>query len=84
MFPADQLGGPAYIKAIMSPLGNPPLIPTGGVTTANAAEYMRAGAVAVGASTALFSGERIAEEGIRSVACRTTQWLEALLLPPTA
>ena len=32
VFPAEQLGGPAYIKAIMSPLGNPPLIPTGGVT----------------------------------------------------
>lgn len=78
VFPAEQLGGPGYITAIMSPLGNPPLIPTGGVTTANAAAYMRAGAVAVGAGTALFSAERIAEEGIGSVARLTAEWLEAL------
>jgi 2-dehydro-3-deoxyphosphogluconate aldolase/(4S)-4-hydroxy-2-oxoglutarate aldolase len=78
VFPAEQLGGPGYIKAIMSPLGNPPLIPTGGVTTANAAEYMRAGAVALGAGTSLFSAERIAEEGVGSVARRTAEWLEAL------
>lgn len=78
VFPAEQLGGPGYIKAIMSPLGNPPLIPTGGVTTANAAEYMRAGAVALGAGTALFSAERIAEEGVGWVARRTAEWLEAL------
>ncbi|MEX2134365.1 MAG: bifunctional 4-hydroxy-2-oxoglutarate aldolase/2-dehydro-3-deoxy-phosphogluconate aldolase, partial [Acidimicrobiia bacterium] len=78
VFPAEQLGGPGYIKAILSPLGNPPLIPTGGVTTANAAEYMRAGAVAVGAGTALFSAERIAEEGVGSVTRLTAEWLEAL------
>lgn len=78
VFPAEQLGGPGYIKAILSPLGNPSLVPTGGVTTANAAEYLRAGAVALGAGTALFSAERIAEEGTGSVARRTSQWLEAL------
>ncbi len=78
VFPAEQLGGPAYIKAIMSPLGNPPLIPTGGVTAANAAEYMRAGAVALGAGTGLFSAERIVEEGVGSVARRIAEWLGAL------
>lgn len=78
VFPAEQLGGPGYIKAIMSPLGNPPLIPTGGVTTANAAEYMAAGALALGAGTALFSAKMIAEEGVDSVARRTAEWLEAL------
>lgn len=78
VFPAEQLGGPGYIKAIMSPLGSPPLIPTGGVTPANVAEHIRAGAVAVGAGTALFSAERIAEEGIGSVTRLTAEWLEAL------
>lgn len=78
VFPAHQLGGPGYIRAIMSPLGNPPLIPTGGVTAANAAEYMAAGAVALGAGTALFSAERIAAEGVGSVARLTARWKEAL------
>jgi 2-dehydro-3-deoxyphosphogluconate aldolase / (4S)-4-hydroxy-2-oxoglutarate aldolase len=78
VFPAEQLGGSGYIKAIMSPLGNPPLVPTGGVTTANAAEYMAAGAAALGAGTAMFSAQEIAAEGIGSVARRTAEWLEAL------
>jgi 2-dehydro-3-deoxyphosphogluconate aldolase / (4S)-4-hydroxy-2-oxoglutarate aldolase len=78
VFPAEQLGGPGYIKAIMAPLGNPPLIPTGGVTSANAAEYIRAGALALGAGTALFSAVAIAEEGVDSVARRTQEWRKAL------
>lgn len=78
VFPAEQLGGPGYIKSIMSPLGDPPLIPTGGVTPVNAAEYMRAGAAALGAGSALFSAEEIAVEGVGSVARRTARWIEAL------
>jgi 2-dehydro-3-deoxyphosphogluconate aldolase/(4S)-4-hydroxy-2-oxoglutarate aldolase len=78
VFPAEQLGGPGYVRSIMSPLGNPPLIPTGGVTAENAAEYLRAGAVALGAGAGLFSAARISEEGIASVARRTAQWLEAV------
>ncbi|HSJ28500.1 MAG TPA: bifunctional 4-hydroxy-2-oxoglutarate aldolase/2-dehydro-3-deoxy-phosphogluconate aldolase [Acidimicrobiia bacterium] len=78
VFPAEQLGGPGYVRAILSPLGDPPLIPTGGVTPANAAEYLRAGAVALGAGTALFSAAAIAEDGIGTVAARTAQWRKAL------
>ena len=78
VFPAAHLGGPGYIKAVMSPLGDPPLIPTGGVTPANAAEYIRAGAVALGAGSALFSAEKIAVEGVGTVARQTARWIEAL------
>lgn len=78
VFPAEQMGGPGYIRAVMSPLGNPPLIPTGGVTPANAAQYMAAGAAALGAGTAMFSAREIAAEGIGSVVRRTARWLEAL------
>lgn len=78
VFPAEQLGGPGYIKAIMSPLGTPPLVPTGGVTPENAGDYLRAGAVAVGAGGALFSAASIAEEGIGSVGRRAAQWLRAV------
>jgi 2-dehydro-3-deoxyphosphogluconate aldolase/(4S)-4-hydroxy-2-oxoglutarate aldolase len=47
LFPADSLG-PAHVKAIGGPLRDVPLVPTGGVTDANAAEYLAAGAVALG------------------------------------
>lgn len=54
VFPIDQLGGPGYIRAIISPLGSPPLIPTGGVTVGSIPEYLRAGAIAVGVGGTMF------------------------------
>lgn len=54
VFPVEQLGGPGYIRAILSPLGSPPLIPTGGVSVESVPEYLAAGAIAVGVGGALF------------------------------
>ncbi len=45
--------GPAYLKAIGDPLPDVPLVPTGGVTLENAADFLRAGAAAVGVGGAL-------------------------------
>jgi len=61
VFPIDQLGGPEYLRAIRSPLGNPPLIPTGGVNAASISDYLSAGAIAVGIGGTLFP--RAALEG---------------------
>lgn len=47
IFPAS-VGGPDLLSAVRGPFGNLPLIPTGGVTAANAAAFLAAGAVAVG------------------------------------
>jgi 2-dehydro-3-deoxyphosphogluconate aldolase/(4S)-4-hydroxy-2-oxoglutarate aldolase len=47
VFPAD-LGGPGYIKAVLAPLPQVRLVPTGGVSAENAAAYLKAGATAVG------------------------------------
>lgn len=54
VFPAAQLGGPAYLRAVLAPLGSPPLVPTGGVDAATAPEYLQAGAVAVALGGSLF------------------------------
>lgn len=48
LFPADLLGGPAYIKALRAPLDDIEFAPTGGINAQNAREYKEAGAVAVG------------------------------------
>ncbi|MDJ0955054.1 MAG: bifunctional 4-hydroxy-2-oxoglutarate aldolase/2-dehydro-3-deoxy-phosphogluconate aldolase [Acidimicrobiia bacterium] len=47
LFPAS-LGGPSLVKALRGPLGDIPLLPTGGVSVENAPLYLEAGAVAVG------------------------------------
>ena len=52
VFPATALG-PAYFKDLHGPLPQVRLIPTGGVTIANAGDWIAAGAVAVGVGSAL-------------------------------
>ena len=46
VFPASVLG-PGYIKAVRGPLPQIPLVPTGGITAENAAEFIKAGAAMV-------------------------------------
>jgi 2-dehydro-3-deoxyphosphogluconate aldolase / (4S)-4-hydroxy-2-oxoglutarate aldolase len=50
IFPCSSMGGAKYIRALRGPLPHVQLLPTGGVTVANAAEYIEAGATAVGMS----------------------------------
>jgi len=47
VFPASA-GGPAYIKAVRAPLPQVDLVPVGGVDLGNTADFIRAGAAAVG------------------------------------
>ncbi|MEO1144723.1 MAG: bifunctional 4-hydroxy-2-oxoglutarate aldolase/2-dehydro-3-deoxy-phosphogluconate aldolase [Cyanobacteria bacterium J06638_22] len=54
VFPIQAVGGASYIRSLQGPLGQIPLIPTGGVTLDNAAEFLSAGAIAVGLSGQLF------------------------------
>ncbi|HUW35663.1 MAG TPA: bifunctional 4-hydroxy-2-oxoglutarate aldolase/2-dehydro-3-deoxy-phosphogluconate aldolase [Planctomycetota bacterium] len=46
VFPASQFG-PAYFKALKAPLPKIPIMPTGGVSAANAGEWLAAGAEAL-------------------------------------
>jgi 2-dehydro-3-deoxyphosphogluconate aldolase / (4S)-4-hydroxy-2-oxoglutarate aldolase len=47
LFPAAS-GGPRHLKDVRAPLPHIPLVPTGGVTLDQIADYVAAGAVAVG------------------------------------
>lgn len=59
VFPIQAVGGAKYIKSLQGPLAHIPLIPTGGVTIANAAEFIKAGAIAVGLAGDLFPSELV-------------------------
>ena len=48
LFPAAQLGGPAYVRALGGPFPTMKFVPTGGVNFENAQAYLAAGALAVG------------------------------------
>jgi 2-dehydro-3-deoxyphosphogluconate aldolase / (4S)-4-hydroxy-2-oxoglutarate aldolase len=56
-----SLGGPRYFKDILAPLPFLRLIPSGGVTLDNAAEFIRAGAVAVALGSNLVNGASVAK-----------------------
>ncbi|RFU69447.1 bifunctional 4-hydroxy-2-oxoglutarate aldolase/2-dehydro-3-deoxy-phosphogluconate aldolase [Peribacillus saganii] len=61
VFPASSLG-PNYLRELRGPLGHIPLMPTGGVSLDNVSEFIKNGAVAVGAGGTLLNKEAIAEE----------------------
>ena len=61
VFPCSALGGPSYLKALLVPFPQLKLIPTGGVTIANAADFLKAGAMAVGVGSDLVNATAIAE-----------------------
>jgi len=48
IFPCGNVGGAKYLKSLKGPFPNATLIPTGGVNASNAAEYIAAGAFALG------------------------------------
>jgi 2-dehydro-3-deoxyphosphogluconate aldolase / (4S)-4-hydroxy-2-oxoglutarate aldolase len=48
VFPASAVGGASYLKALRGPLPQIPLVPTGGVNLNTAADFLKAGASALG------------------------------------
>src|SRR5712664_3575266 len=59
IFPCGQVGGAKYIKALKGPLPQIPLVPTGGVNLSTAAEFIEAGAAALGVGGELVEGEAL-------------------------
>jgi len=70
VFPANAVGGAAYLKSLKAPLPQIELIPTGGVSLENAAAFIAAGAFALGVGADLVKGDAaaITEKARRYVA----------------
>lgn len=62
LFPAEPLG-PGYMASLLQPFPSARFVPTGGVSAANAAAYLNAGAAAVAMGSSLFPAGRIMSEG---------------------
>jgi 2-dehydro-3-deoxyphosphogluconate aldolase/(4S)-4-hydroxy-2-oxoglutarate aldolase len=61
IFPCGTVGGAKYIKALKAPLPQVPMIPTGGVNLNTAADFIQAGAAALG-----IGGELVSADGLKS------------------
>ena len=69
LFPADRLA-PADLRTLLAALPDAKLLPTGGITAANAAEWLAAGAVAVGVGGALTADPARAPDLLAALASR--------------
>lgn len=72
VFPSTALG-PTFIKDVLAPLPQVKLMPTGGVSIENAAEWLRAGAVAVGIGSALVDAASVKAGDFASITRRAEQ-----------
>lgn len=59
IFPCSAVGGASYLKALLAPFPELQLIPTGGVTLETAADFLSAGARALGVGTDLVNPKAI-------------------------
>jgi 2-dehydro-3-deoxyphosphogluconate aldolase/(4S)-4-hydroxy-2-oxoglutarate aldolase len=70
VFPGEVLG-PAFVKAVRGPLPQASLMPTGGVSLENVADWIEAGCVAVGVGGNLTAGAKTGDfQSITEVAKR--------------
>lgn len=73
VFPADTLGGPAFVKAVRGPCPDIPLMPSGGVTLdeANLEGWFAAGVHCVGIGSQLVDAKSLAAGDFGSLVERT-------------
>jgi 2-dehydro-3-deoxyphosphogluconate aldolase / (4S)-4-hydroxy-2-oxoglutarate aldolase len=61
IFPASAMGGAKYLASLKAPLPQVEMIPTGGVSQTTAAEFLEAGAFALGVGADLVNTKAMAE-----------------------
>lgn len=76
VFPAGAVGGASYLKALKAPLPQIELIPTGGVSLKTAADFIRAGAMALGVGADLVDTKALREGNGALITERAREFLE--------
>ncbi len=77
VFPATSMG-PQYIKDLLAPMPFLRLTPTGGVSAKNAGEWIKAGAVAVGAGSTLVTKEAMIQSDWAAITANAREFIGAV------
>ena len=77
VFPSTALG-PGYFRDVLAPLPHIKLMPTGGVDVKNVGDWIRAGAVCVGAGSNLVPKEAIAKKDWGAITATAKAFIEAV------
>jgi 2-dehydro-3-deoxyphosphogluconate aldolase/(4S)-4-hydroxy-2-oxoglutarate aldolase len=75
IFPGS-VGGPSYIKALKGPFPYIPMMPTGGVSAGNVAEWFATGVVAVGAGSELCPTQMAKEGKFNEISQRAAEFVK--------
>jgi len=78
VFPAAQVGGPEYIKALRGPLPQILYVPTGGVNLQNAGAFIKAGATALGVGGELVDKKAVKEKKFNIITENARAFLKAV------
>jgi len=76
VFPAGAVGGASYLKALKAPLPQIELVPTGGVNLKTAADFIKAGAMALGVGADLVDMKALREGKAQLITERAQQFIE--------
>lgn len=73
-----SLGGPKYMTYIKMLFPNVDLVPSGGITPENAAEFIRCGACAVSGARTFMNMEKIAQEGTSWITKQVAKFIDII------
>ena len=78
IFPCGNVGGAKYLRSLLAPFPNASLIPTGGVNAGNAAEFINAGAFALGVGADLVDAKALREGNLEKIAAAARELVQAV------
>ena len=77
LFPSSDLGV-KYVKSLVAPLSNVPLLATGGITMDNAKAFLDAGCVGLGVGGALANKKAIAEGNYELITATAREFISSI------
>ena len=78
IFPCGNVGGPKYLRSLKAPFPDACLIPTGGVNVANAAEFIQAGAFALGVGADLLDPAALRDGNLEKITSTARELAQAV------
>ena len=78
IFPCGNVGGPKYLRSLKAPFPKAALIPTGGVNAANAADFIAAGAFALGVGADLVDAAALRQGNLEKISSAARELVQTV------
>jgi 2-dehydro-3-deoxyphosphogluconate aldolase/(4S)-4-hydroxy-2-oxoglutarate aldolase len=84
IFPCSAVGGASYLRALKAPLPDVKMLPTGGVDATTAAEFIKAGASALGVGASVVDLKLLSQFGPSAITEKCRQLVDVVRAARTA